>query len=473
MAKYLLPNGNLLQAVAVEGPFVGGGGAGGRFELWSWEGDLLWAYDYVNERQQAHHDIAVLPNGHFLFTAWEKYSEAEAKEKGRIYDGEVWSEKIVELQILPNNEAAIVWEWHLWDHLIQDVDPAKENYGSIADHPERININYLGATGATSGNWVHLNSIDYHPALDQIVVSARLLSELWIIDHSTSTSEAAASNGGRSGSGGDLLYRFGNPNTYDKGQARERDFFYQHDVKWIPVGHPQAGKLILFNNEYQSTLSRVEIWSPPLLADGTYLMGEDAVYGPTSPDWTFSEAGFFSSLMSSAQMLPNGNVLICEGMNGRFFEVNAEKEMLWEYLNPVNRNGAPVAQGGTVQFNQVFSITRYGLDYPAFHNREMEGRTPIEINPWENDCFSPNTLASSGTKVQLITNPVYQTLHLESFRAHPLKATLFDVLGTPLLELDLTFGFNQFDLPDLLPGIYLLDFLDHAGKLNSVKIVKL
>ncbi|MFT5166020.1 MAG: hypothetical protein ACI8P3_001251 [Saprospiraceae bacterium] len=48
--------------------------------------------------------------------------------------------------------------------------------------------------------------------------------------------------------------------------------------------------------------------------------------------------------MYSAQMLPNGNLLICEGMNGHSFEVNVEEETVWEYINPINRNGEPISQ---------------------------------------------------------------------------------------------------------------------------------
>src|SRR3972149_8289690 len=42
-----------------------------------------------------------------------------------------------------------------------------------------------------------------------------------------------------------------------------------------------------------------------------------------------------SSLVSSAQRLPNGNTLITEGVGGRVFEVTAKHEIVWEYVNPV------------------------------------------------------------------------------------------------------------------------------------------
>ena len=47
------------------------------------------------------------------------------------------------------------------------------------------------------------------------------------------------------------------------------------------------------------------------------------------PVWSF-----FSSFISSARRLPNGNTLINEGMNGRIFQVTPAGEIVWEYVNP-------------------------------------------------------------------------------------------------------------------------------------------
>ena len=45
-------------------------------------------------------------------------------------------------------------------------------------------------------------------------------------------------------------------------------------------------------------------------------------------------AQFFSAQTSSAQRLPNGNTLICEGDTGRVFEVTQDHETVWEHLSP-------------------------------------------------------------------------------------------------------------------------------------------
>jgi hypothetical protein len=61
-------------------------------------------------------------------------------------------------------------------------------------------------------------------------------------------------------------------------------------------------------------------------------------------EYTAREAGFrmpmyehrfYSSLVSSAQRLPNGNTLITEGVDGRIFEITRDNEIVWEYVNPI------------------------------------------------------------------------------------------------------------------------------------------
>src|SRR6185295_12281811 len=82
----------------------------------------------------------------------------------------------------------------------------------------------------------------------QIVLSSPHMSEIWILDHSTTSDEAASHEGGASGHGGDLLYRHGNPKNYGGGSAADQVFFGQHNIQWIKKGLPGAGHLLVFNN---------------------------------------------------------------------------------------------------------------------------------------------------------------------------------------------------------------------------------
>ena len=61
-----------------------------------------------------------------MVIAWEKKTATEAYARGRVsLDNplnEMWSTAILELEMTQPNGANIVWEWHLWDHLVQDSD---------------------------------------------------------------------------------------------------------------------------------------------------------------------------------------------------------------------------------------------------------------------------------------------------------------------------------------------------------------
>jgi hypothetical protein len=285
--------------------------------------------------------------------AWELKSEAEALAAGRdpalLTEGELWPDSVIEVDPETN---AIVWEWHAWDHLVQDYDAAKANYGIVSDHPERIDLNYSGP-GAQSGgaDWHHINAIDYNAELDQILLSVRNFSEIWIIDHSTTTEEAAGHTGGNSGKGGDLLYRWGNPAAYDAGTASDQQLFVQHDAQWIPAGYPGEGNILIFNNgagRSGGDHSSVDEIVPPVDGSGTY-----SGYGPTSPTWSYSAdnpTNFYARNISGAQRLPDGNTLICDGPDGYLFEVTAGGSLAWEY-------------DGTAQ--AVFRALRYPADYPG------------------------------------------------------------------------------------------------------------
>lgn len=135
---------------------------------------------------------------------------------------------VIEVEPTPPVGGNIVWEWHVWDHLIQEHDASKDNYGDPAAHPELVDVN--GSGGKVAAFWNHMNSIHYNPELDQIMMSVRGNSELWVIDHSTTTEEAAGHSGGRYGKGGDLLYRWGNPSTYGAGDRNDQQLFQRHDT---------------------------------------------------------------------------------------------------------------------------------------------------------------------------------------------------------------------------------------------------
>jgi hypothetical protein len=70
----------------------------------------------------------------------------------------------------------------------------------------------------------------------------------------------------------------------------------------------------------------------------------------------------YSSFISSARRLPNGNTLIDEGMTGRIFQVTPKGEIVWEYVNP--HFAATGLRGGrTAQSNWVYRAQPVPYDW--------------------------------------------------------------------------------------------------------------
>jgi hypothetical protein len=395
-AAYLLDDGRLLRCEMVPGnpTFTGTGGAGGAIVLRQWDGTLDWQFTYSTADHLQHHDATALPSGNVLFIAWERKTSAEAIAAGRnpalLSRGELWPDTLVEVQPDGAGGATIVWEWHLFDHLVQDFDSSKANYGVVADHPELVDVNFTGSAGGPGGaDWTHANAVKHDAALDQIVFSAHNLGEIWIIDHSTTTTEAAGHSGGRSGRGGDLLYRWGNPRAYRAGVAADQRLFGQHDAQWIPDGRPGAGHLLLFNNGVgrpAGMYSSIEEIEPPIQPDGSYLLVPGEAYGPAASTWTYTTptpTDLYAQVISGAQRMVNGDTLICDGPKGTFFEVTAGGEEVWRYVNPVMGTGI-LTQGDAIgggpggQANSVFKIRRYDADFPGLSGRDLTPGGPLE-----------------------------------------------------------------------------------------------
>ena len=264
-----LENAILIYPYRVDNPTMETGGTGGAFVCLTWEGDVLWEYELSNENYQHHHDVEPLPNGNVLMIAWEKKTLEEAYAAGRtIIDNpplnEMWSTAIFEIAPDGSGGGQVVWEWHLWDHLIQDVDPQKNNYGIVADHPELFNINNgnVGSPGTGPGganaDWMHFNAIDYHEQWNQISLSSRSQHEIFVIEHCPTTEEAAGHTGGNYGKGGDFLYRWGNPQNYNRENGAGQVLSGQHSINWIPYGYPGENNFILFNNVHSGNSSEGE-----------------------------------------------------------------------------------------------------------------------------------------------------------------------------------------------------------------------
>lgn len=468
---YLMENGDLLRQGALFGDFDAGG-RGGIFELYDWSGNLKWQYRIANDLQHAHHDIAILPSGNFLCTVWERKSQSQAQNYGRKYDGEVWSATILEIEILPNNQANIVWKWSVWDHLIQDYNPSRPNYGIVADHPELIDINYIGEDEETSENWLHLNAISYNESLDQIAISSRNLSEIYIIDHSTTTAEAMSHSGGKYGKGGDILFRYGNPQVYDHGDASHQILHKQHHIDWIPDESTWSGGFSVFNNKYEANQSSIIIFNNPANENGVYHFDSQSGYGDISIVREYTTTGFYSDIQSGVQILANDHLLLLEGRSGHITEVGADDNVVWEYINPVNRNGGPGIQGGTPQFNSLFRAIRYSPDFEGFDGKTLLPTVPIELSPIPSSCEIYETFVSTKdiidkliNVINIYGNPIGSTIEVENLSEDNIQAKIFGISGRLYQELSLYPGLQTVEI-NLPKGMYYL-----ISKEQKVKFV--
>jgi hypothetical protein len=155
-------------------------------------------------------------------------------------------------------------------------------------------------------------------APDNVIISSRQASFLAIIARD-----------------GHVVWRIG-PDFRDTPELqRIGQIIGQHHAHIIPKGLPGAGNLMVFDNGGSSGYgfdTPIERNGQGGLARATSRVLEiDPVKMETV--WSYTGSGFFSTNISSAQRLPNGNTLITEGAGSRVFEVTADKKIVWEYMS--------------------------------------------------------------------------------------------------------------------------------------------
>lgn len=479
LAAYLTSDGSMVRAGKLNNTTFNAGGAGGVIEKWGFTGNFLWSYQISSTTECQHHDIRALPNGNILALVWEKETIALAIANGRApanLAANIWIEKIVELHQTGVNTASVIWEWRAWDHLIQDFDSTKLNYGVVANHPELLNFNYLN--GPAVADWMHCNGLDYDSIHDQIIFSSRQLCEVYVIDHSTTTAQAASHLGGDYGKGGDFLYRWGNPEAYNRGVLADRKLFFQHCPRWIPNGYPNAGKISIFNNGNNrpaGNYSTVDYFSPPTTTNWEYNLTGALPFGPSSMQWSYADSiptNFFDNAISGTTEMKNGNFIVTDGMNGIIFEIDSNKNKLWTYQNPVNALG-PATQGTIISGSNIFNASFYEPTFIGFAGQNLVSGAPIELNPLAYSCNMPNgiDLDLLEEKISVFPNPTQNEIFVEHFSGNEISCRVVDILGKELFS---TNGKDQkikIDISQLQKGIYFLQ-INSNGKTLLKKVVK-
>jgi len=265
-------------------------------------------------------------------------------------DEYVWTERILELEPnLEDGSTKVVWEWAVVDHIVQAYDATKPNYGKVSENCHKLNFNYAKYANYlfTFGQLYHLNSVAYNAERDQIILSSANFSELWIIDHSGSTEETR-------GPKGDLLFRWGNPETYSDDpnptfSHKDKILYWQHDIQWLDDSVPHTGDIILINNGAMRGADGLPNPDEKSMGFGSAYTDILELMLPTKPDGTYDwedepmvtwsykgdpPQSMFAPFMSGVSRTPSGNTVFAFGHNKRIMEVTPEGEVVADFRVP-------------------------------------------------------------------------------------------------------------------------------------------
>ncbi len=301
---YLLPNGNLLAALRTEEGPKGLAAKGGLLREMDWEGKTVW--EYVDHAQ--HHDFRRCPNGNTVYIGWELMEKDKA---ARVRGGRAGSESPEGIwgdflrEVSPDGKT--VWEWH-------------------AQHDQVIE-NYPMCPLCSRAEFAHANAV-FPTAAGDFLMSWRQNHLIAWIDRAT---------------------------RRIKWEMMDMEFGHQHDVQLLPNGN-----VMLFANGDHTSHHGPSTGSRILEIE------------PESKKTVWQYQGkprhvFYSPHISGVQRLASGNTLICEGLWGRIFEITAEGEVVWNFINP---SFVPMdAKGPSAGANSVFRAYRYAPDSPAIRGR--------------------------------------------------------------------------------------------------------
>jgi hypothetical protein len=271
---YLLDNGHLFYSGKVMTDLE-------RFEAWrrfkagaalevDWQGRVVWELRHPDH----HHDARKLRNGNVLLLCLRPLAlELAARVQGGLPDTEAGGVIYADYLLEMTIAGETVWEWRSWEHMAPEDFPITPQ-----DH---------------RAEWTHGNTVA-ETADGNILVSFRNISTVILIERAT----------------GNILWKLGPP-----------PLAQQHDPRPLPNGN-----VLIFDNgthrrDHPAIFSRV-IEVDPRTSEIVWQYRDQSLFE------------FFSPYISGAQRLPNGNTLICEGCHGRIFEVTADGEVVWEYVNP-------------------------------------------------------------------------------------------------------------------------------------------
>ena len=187
-------------------------------------------------------------------------------------------------------------------------------------------------------------------------------------------------------------------------------------------------------------------------------------WGPTDFDVTLHHPvdtqALYSTGLSSFQLLPNGNFLICSGRWGYTFEMTPDNEIVWEYKTPLV-GGVPATQGDTLSINNnlTFRFNRYPTDYSAFDGRDLTQKGWIEQEPDSLLCdqILPADEIPVDYYLKIYPNPAGDFVTLQWEGGVYVNFEVFDITGRRIVEpMRLTGGRKYLDTSDWNNGMYFI-----------------
>ncbi len=417
MPNRVLPGGYVFGSTGIRNPKYGFQDSLDLVQV-DWDGNIVWKFDKYERvkdpRQKPtwmarqHHDYQregnpvgyyvpgmdpLVAEGNTLIVAHKNLTNTS------ISDKLLQDDTIVEVDW----DGKIVWEWICSEHF-DEMDFGEDAKNTIARNPNFLNV------GVGMGDWMHMNSMAtlgpnkwfdagderFHP--DNIIFSGREANIIAIISKTV----------------GKIVWQLGpsynaTPALRDLGQI-----IGQHHAHLIPQGLPGEGNMLVFDNGGWSGYGSPNPGSPTgnrsALRDSSRVLEFDPISLEIVWQYSAQEAGFrvpaygsefYSSLVSSAQRLPNGNTLITEGTRGRIFEVTPEHEAVWEYVSPYygkHGNEHLVYRSYRVPYRWIPQVERPEekpiprLDVTKFRVPGAVNRRPLKITPTKGTkriSFSP------------------------------------------------------------------------------------
>jgi hypothetical protein len=260
----------------------------------------------------------------------------------------------------------IIWKWCCSDHFDElGFDDNAKN--TIARNPYTRNV------AGGYGDWMHINSMStlgpnrwydagdqrFHP--DNIIWDARNANIIAIIERKS----------------GSIVWRLGPDYSLDEKLRKLGWIIGQHHAHMVPQGLPGEGNILVYDNGGQAGYGAPNPGSPNGVGNALRDHSRVIEFDPVSLEVVWSNMplvpnragpprqsrGFsiYSSFISCAQRLPNGNTMVTEGAGGRIFEVTPEYEIVWEYISPYfskKMMGNAVYRAYRVSYDWVPQLTR-------------------------------------------------------------------------------------------------------------------